>query len=68
MSDELARIRMLGDVCPGCGATITYTESNGGRTMDVTHPQPPCERFRAFCERLLERRYPSACSSSGTLV
>lgn len=66
MNEELARIRMLGDVCPGCGATITYTETNGGRTMDVTHPDPPCERFRHFCERLLQRASPG--SGRRTLV
>jgi hypothetical protein len=67
MSEGLAFFREHDEVCPGCGATITYTASNGGRTMDITHPDPACLRFRRFCTDLLQA-YPSPRRGKGTLA
>lgn len=38
--------------CPGCGCTVTFTTLNEGLSVDVLHPQPGCDAFRAFVARL----------------
>lgn len=70
MSEQLALFRDAIEVCGGCGAPITFTTSDGGRTVDIVHAATPlpCAAFRKFVARLLERRYPSACSGGRTLV
>lgn len=38
--------------CPGCCEVVTFKVCNGGMSVDVLHPEPPCAPFREFVERL----------------
>lgn len=62
---ELAELLEQGDSeqeCPGCGKTIRFRVggSSLGPTLDVSHPQPPCDAFRAFVERLFDAQRKAA--------
>jgi len=48
-----------GQPCPGCGVAITFKVSPDGRTVDVSHPQPPCSDFAAFVAKLLALKPPN---------
>lgn len=52
MRDGVLMFRDGDQPCPGCSASITFITSNEGQSVDVLHPQPPCDEFRAFVERL----------------
>lgn len=43
------------EVCPSCGASLTWQPSPDGQGVDLLHPQPPCAAFRQFVEDLVER-------------
>ena len=59
MNEHAALFKDGDQRCPGCGAVITFQMSNGGLTVEVLHPQPPCSKFRAFVERLLSLHAPN---------
>ena len=53
-TDALARLAAT-EVCPGCGASLTWKPSPDGQGVDLLHPQPPCAAFKRFIDDLLER-------------
>lgn len=53
-TDALARLAVT-EVCPGCGASLTWKPSPDGQGVDLLHPQPPCAAFKRFVDDLLER-------------
>lgn len=38
--------------CPGCNQVITFSSPDGGTSVDMLHPKPGCEAFKAFLQRL----------------
>ena len=42
--------------CPGCGKPITFKATQRGETqdMEILHPQPPCEEFKAFVHEMTD--------------
>ncbi len=41
--------------CPGCSQRITFLVTAGGASVDILHPQPPCDGFRRFHDDLMRR-------------
>ncbi len=41
--------------CPGCAERVTFLVTQGGTSVDILHPQPPCDGFRRFHDDLMAR-------------
>jgi hypothetical protein len=37
-----------------CGKLVTFKPAQGGLSLDVLHPQPPCAEFAEFVDKLVE--------------
>lgn len=37
-----------------CGQLVTFKPANGGMSLDVLHPQPPCAEFAQLVAKLVE--------------
>jgi len=48
--DQLLELAQSGgdQPCPGCPKRVTFLITQDGRSVDILHPQPPCEGFRRF--------------------
>lgn len=58
--EALAPFRDGIEICPACGASITWERSPDGTSVEVLHPYdpkigPPCAPFKAFCDQLQQR-------------
>jgi organic radical activating enzyme len=40
------------DNCPGCSERVTWQVSSDGTSVELLHPQPPCDGFREFVDKL----------------
>lgn len=50
--------------CPGCHQRVTFLVTAGGTSVDILHPQPPCDGFRRFHNDLMARAARASAASS----
>lgn len=68
-AEALALFRDGIEICPACGAAITWNRSPDGSSVEILHPYdpkagPPCAPFKAFCAQLEQRARDSQRVSS----